>query len=125
MQDVDSLTPVPESPHTVQKVWGSRDAVAAALVELRTPSTPENVVIISFSGHGITNHELVTHNPEPDPDGSWPPERAASSTTASRVPSAHAAVAPGEFAAESGAELFSGLRAGGRELTGRHDRAAR
>jgi helicase len=44
----------------------TRDAVVAALVELKTRSTPEDVVVISFSGHGSTTHELVTHDTDPD-----------------------------------------------------------
>ena len=44
----------------------TRDAVVAALVELKTRSTPEDVVVISFSGHGSTTHELVTHDADPD-----------------------------------------------------------
>jgi helicase len=43
----------------------TRDAVAAALAELATRSTPEDVVVISFSGHGSTTHELVTHDADP------------------------------------------------------------
>lgn len=44
----------------------TRAAVVAALVELQTRSTPEDVVVISFSGHGSTTHELVTHDADPD-----------------------------------------------------------
>jgi helicase len=44
----------------------TRDAVVAALVELQTRSTPEDVVVISFSGHGSTTHDLVTHDADPD-----------------------------------------------------------
>ena len=44
----------------------TRDAVVAALVELQTRSTPEDVVVITFSGHGSTTHELVTHDTDPD-----------------------------------------------------------
>jgi hypothetical protein len=44
----------------------TRDAVVTALVELQTRSTPEDVVVISFSGHGSTTHELVTHDADPD-----------------------------------------------------------
>ncbi|WP_328848535.1 DEAD/DEAH box helicase [Micromonospora zamorensis] len=43
----------------------TRDAVVAALMELQTRSTPEDVVVISFSGHGSTTHELVTHDADP------------------------------------------------------------
>jgi helicase len=50
----------------------TRDAVVAALVELQTRSTPEDVVVISFSGHGSTTHELVTHDADPD---TWPRRR--------------------------------------------------
>jgi replicative superfamily II helicase len=44
----------------------TRNAVVAALAELATRSTPEDVVVISFSGHGSTTHELVTHDADPD-----------------------------------------------------------
>ncbi|MFB4285506.1 DEAD/DEAH box helicase [Nonomuraea sp. MTCD27] len=44
----------------------TRDAVVAALVDLQTRSTPEDVVVVSFSGHGSTTHELVTHDADPD-----------------------------------------------------------
>lgn len=55
----------------------TRDAVVAALVELQTRSTPEDVVVISFSGHGSTTHELVTHDADPDnlPSTSLPLEQ--------------------------------------------------
>lgn len=41
-------------------------AVVAALTELQTRSTSEDVVVISFSGHGSTTHELVTYDADPD-----------------------------------------------------------
>ncbi|MFG1879306.1 DEAD/DEAH box helicase [Sphaerisporangium sp. NPDC049003] len=44
----------------------TRDAVVAALVELQTRSTSEDVVVISFSGHGSTTHELVTYDADPN-----------------------------------------------------------
>lgn len=44
----------------------TREAVVAVLTELQTRSTPEDVVVISFSGHGSTTHELVTHDADPD-----------------------------------------------------------
>ncbi|WP_433221454.1 DEAD/DEAH box helicase [Dactylosporangium sp. CS-047395] len=44
----------------------TRDAVVAGLLDLQTRSTPEDVVVISFSGHGSTTHELVTHDADPD-----------------------------------------------------------
>ena len=44
----------------------TRDAVETSLVELQTRSTPEDVVVVSFSGHGSTTHELVTHDADPD-----------------------------------------------------------
>ncbi|ROO60362.1 replicative superfamily II helicase [Micromonospora sp. Llam0] len=44
----------------------TRDALVAALVQLQTCSKPEDVVVISFSGHGSTTHELVTHDADPD-----------------------------------------------------------
>lgn len=44
----------------------TRDTVVAALVELRARSTSEDVVVVSFSGHGSTTHELVTHDADPD-----------------------------------------------------------
>ena len=44
----------------------THDAVVAALDALQTRSTPDDVVVISFSGHGSTTHELVTHDADPD-----------------------------------------------------------
>lgn len=44
----------------------TRSTLLAALTELGTRSTPEDVVVISFSGHGSTTHELVTHDADPD-----------------------------------------------------------
>src|SRR6266568_2059910 len=44
----------------------TRNAVVTALTELQNRSTPEDVVVISFSGHGSTTHELVTHDADPD-----------------------------------------------------------
>ncbi|GAA1807934.1 DEAD/DEAH box helicase [Actinomadura chokoriensis] len=41
-------------------------AVVAALTELQTRSTSEDVVVISFSGHGSTTHELVTYDADPN-----------------------------------------------------------
>jgi hypothetical protein len=43
----------------------TRQAVLDALTELRTRSAPEDIVVISFSGHGSTTHELVTHDADP------------------------------------------------------------
>ncbi len=43
----------------------SRDAVVAALMGLAARSTSEDVVVISFSGHGSSAHELVTHDADP------------------------------------------------------------
>jgi replicative superfamily II helicase len=44
----------------------TREALVAALAELKIRSTPEDVVVISFSGHGSTTHDLVTHDADPD-----------------------------------------------------------
>jgi hypothetical protein len=44
----------------------TRDAVVGALEALQACSTPDDVVVISFSGHGSTTHELVTHDADPD-----------------------------------------------------------
>lgn len=44
----------------------TREALVAALIGLKTRSTAGDVVVISFSGHGSTTHELVTHDADPD-----------------------------------------------------------
>src|SRR5215207_6091576 len=44
----------------------TRDAVVAALVELQSRSTPDDVVVISFSGHGSTTHYFFTDTANPE-----------------------------------------------------------
>ncbi|GAA0547489.1 caspase family protein [Paractinoplanes ferrugineus] len=44
----------------------TRTAIVTALTNLRTRSTADDIVVISFSGHGSTTHELVTHDADPN-----------------------------------------------------------
>ncbi|TDP37651.1 DEAD/DEAH box helicase [Nocardia ignorata] len=43
----------------------TKQAILDALTDLRTRSAPEDIVVLSFSGHGSTTHELVTHDADP------------------------------------------------------------
>jgi ATP-dependent DNA helicase len=40
-------------------------AVRAALTGLQT-STEDDIVVVGFSGHGSSTHQLVTHDADPD-----------------------------------------------------------
>ncbi|GAA0734291.1 caspase family protein [Dactylosporangium roseum] len=42
------------------------EAVRKALVELSSRSTPDDVVVVTFSGHGSDTHQIVTYDTDPD-----------------------------------------------------------
>jgi hypothetical protein len=43
----------------------TRSAIVTALEDLRHRTTPDDVVVVAFSGHGSDTHQLVTHDADP------------------------------------------------------------
>ncbi|MEV6349906.1 DEAD/DEAH box helicase [Actinoplanes sp. NPDC051851] len=42
------------------------ESIRTALIELRSCSTPDDVVVVTFAGHGSDTHRIVTYDADPD-----------------------------------------------------------
>ena len=42
------------------------ESIRTALIELRSRSTPNDVVVVTFAGHGSDTHQIVTYDADPD-----------------------------------------------------------